>query len=208
MNLHDNLHLFVKCKHTRLFWLKFGDIIRKLYNVNFFFDKFVLIEGYNLKNKIFKSLNFLIIYAKYAVYLTFMQAENCQLMFHEVSILCIFKRLIHNRLKIEKNCKTKNLCIFENTVIQENETCFIWTMLRCFDVISIDCVWLFDLFKSIYLSINSFYKKKKKKKKKTVPWIYPNWYLNFKNFKALFACLEYIFWWLLLWKAGISRRET
>ena len=126
--LHDNLHLFVKCKHTRLFWLKFGDIIRKLYNVNFSFDKFVLIEGYNLKNKIFKSLNFLgvkIIYAKYAVYLTFMQAENRKLMFHEVSILCIFKRLIHNRLKIERNCKTKKLCIFENTVIQENETCFI-----------------------------------------------------------------------------------
>ena len=123
--LHDNLHLFVKCKHTRLFWLKFGDIIRKLYNVNFSFDKFVLIEGYNLKNKIFKSLNFLIIYAKYAVYLTFMQAENRKLMFDEVSILCIFKRLIHNRLKIERNCKTKNLCIFKNTLIQENETCFM-----------------------------------------------------------------------------------
>ena len=142
--LHDNLHLFVKCKHTRLFWLKFGDIIRKLYNVNFSFDKFVLIEGYNLKNKIFKSLNFLIIYAKYAVYLTFMQAENRKLMFHEVSILCIFKTLIHNRLKIERNCKTKKLCIFVKHCYSRKRNMFYLNyvkMLRLlFQLIVYDCL--------------------------------------------------------------------
>lgn len=123
--LHDNIHLFCKCKHTKLFWLKFNEIIREIYDVEFTFNEMFLIEGYMLKNRQFKSLNFLITYAKYAIYVTFIQAENRKVVFHEFSILSIFKRLVYNRLKTENNCRNKKLCIFANTVIQDNLICFV-----------------------------------------------------------------------------------
>ena len=58
-------------------------------------------------------LNMLIMYAKYAVYVTYIYAENNKVMFHEFSIFSIFKRLIRNRLNIEKYCKDKFLCVLK-----------------------------------------------------------------------------------------------
>ena len=56
-----------------------------------------------------------------------MQAENRKIMFHEGSILWISKRLTHKRLSIIDNIvKQKNYAFWKKTVIQENETCFIW----------------------------------------------------------------------------------
>ena len=117
--LHDSIHLFVNCKQTKLFWLRFSDIVQILYKVVFSFNSSVLIEGYRLEDKRSRSLNFLIIYAKYAIYSTFIQAENSKLIFHELSIFSIFKRMILNRLEMEKHCKTKALCIFNNTLVEK-----------------------------------------------------------------------------------------
>ena len=55
------------------------------------------------------------VWAPYAVYVTYIYAENNKVMFHEFSIFSIFKRLVRNRLNIEKYCKDKSLCVFKNT---------------------------------------------------------------------------------------------
>ena len=124
-DLHDSIHLFVKCKHTKLFWMKFNEIVERLYDIDFTFNESFLIDGYKLENKQFKTLNFLITYAKYAIYVTYIQAEYRKIVFHEFSMFSIFKRLVYNRLNTEKHCKNKKLCIFEITVIQENRICFV-----------------------------------------------------------------------------------
>ena len=103
--IHDNVHLFVNCKQTKQFWLRFSDIVHILYKIKFSFNDSILIEGYKLENKRFKTLNFLIVYAKYAIYSTFIQAENRKLIFHELSIFSVVKTMICNRLEVEKECK-------------------------------------------------------------------------------------------------------
>ena len=128
-------------------------------NVGFYFDKFVLSKSYNLKNKIFKSLNFLIIYPKYSIYLSFMQARNRKLMFHEVSILCIFKSLLHNRLKIEKCCAFFKTLLFKKMKHVLYELCKDATTL--FQLIVYDCLICSNAY--IYISIHSFYPPPKKK---------------------------------------------
>ena len=45
-------------------------------------------------------------------------------MFHEFSIFSIFKRLVRNRLNIEKYCKDKFLCVFKNTLFQQKYCMF------------------------------------------------------------------------------------
>ena len=124
-DLHDSVHLFLNCEQSSLFWKRFKDLVKKLYNINFTCNVDTLISGYNLENKHFASLNMLIMYAKYAVYVTYIYAENNKVMFHEFSMFSIFKRLVRNRLNIEKYCKDKFLCVFINTLIQENTACFI-----------------------------------------------------------------------------------
>lgn len=123
-DLHDSIHLFVNCKYTKLFWEKFSEVVDKIYNMRFSFSDYILINGYNLGDKTLRSLNFLIIYAKYAIYITFIHAENRKVMFHELSMFSIFKKLIRNRLNVEQWCKDRVLCIFKNTLIQENTSCF------------------------------------------------------------------------------------
>ena len=105
--------------------MKFNEIVERLYDIDFTFNESFLIDGYKLENKQFKTLNFLITYAKYAIYVTYIQAEYRKIVFHEFSMFSIFKRLVYNRLNTEKHCKNKKLCIFENTVIQENRICFV-----------------------------------------------------------------------------------
>ena len=78
--LHDCIHLFVKCKHTKLFWSRFSHIVKKIYGIDFSFDEIILIIGYDLENKKLNELNCLINYAKYAVYTTYIQSENRKLL--------------------------------------------------------------------------------------------------------------------------------
>ena len=112
-DLHDSIHLFVNCKQTKLFRKKFSDAVAKIYNIRFSFNEYILINGYNLEVKTLHSLNFLIMYAKYAIYATFIQAEYRKVVFHELSMFSIFKKLIRNRLNVEKSCKDK--CVLKNT---------------------------------------------------------------------------------------------
>ena len=124
-DLPDSVHLFLNCEQSSLFWKRFKDLVKKLYNIDFTCNVYTLISGYNLENKHFASLNMLIMYAKYADYVTYIYAENNKVMFHEFSIFSIFKRLVRNRLNIETYCKDKFLCVFKNILIQENTACFI-----------------------------------------------------------------------------------
>ena len=71
--VHDSIHLFVKCKQTRLFWCKFNKIVQKIYGFDFYFNETILIKGYDLKNKKLFDLNSLINYAKYAIYVSLKQ---------------------------------------------------------------------------------------------------------------------------------------
>ena len=123
--LHDSIHLFVNCKHTTMFWKRFNDVVATVYNIRFSFNEFILINGYDLKNKQLNSLNFLIIYAKYAIYKTFILAENRKAKFDELSMFSMFKKLVKNRLEVEQKCRDKTLCIFEKTLIQENIVLFV-----------------------------------------------------------------------------------
>ena len=63
--LHDKVHLFVNCKYKKLFWKRFSDIFAKIYNIRLLFNEYIFINGYNLEDNKLRSLNFLIIYAKY-----------------------------------------------------------------------------------------------------------------------------------------------
>ena len=56
--LHDSIHLFVNWKHTWLFWSRFIDIVESIFKIDFTFNNSVLINGYDLENKMFKSLIF------------------------------------------------------------------------------------------------------------------------------------------------------
>ena len=122
--LHDTVHLFLNCKQSNLFWKRFNDFVSRLYDIAFSCSIDTLISGYDLENKHFVSLNVLIMYAKYAIYVTFIYAENNKVRFHELSIFNIFKRLVRNRLETEKHCKKKSLCVFTNTLIHKKATYF------------------------------------------------------------------------------------
>ena len=124
-DMHDSIHLFLYCEQSNLFWQMFNDLVKVLYNVYFTFNVHTLIKGYNLENKNFTTLNVLIMYAKYAVYATFIYSENRKVIFNKLSIFSVFKRLVRNRLEIEKYCKDKSLCVFKNTLIEDNTICFI-----------------------------------------------------------------------------------
>ena len=123
--IQDNVHLFVTCKKTQLFWVEFASIVYQLVNIKLDFGVATLIKGYELKNKKYRILNLLIMYARYAIYSIFIRTESRSCVFHELGILCLFKRLICNRLEMEKRCKRKNLCIFENSIVEEKISCFV-----------------------------------------------------------------------------------
>ena len=106
-DLHDSVHLFLNCEQSSLFWKRFKDLVKKLYYIDFTCNVYTLISGYNLENKHFAM------YAKYAVYVSYIYAENNKVLFHEFSIFSIFNRLVRNRLNIEKYCKDKFLCVLK-----------------------------------------------------------------------------------------------
>ena len=52
-DLHDSVHLFLNCEQSSLFWKRFKDLVKKLYNIDFTCNVYTLISGYNLENKHF-----------------------------------------------------------------------------------------------------------------------------------------------------------
>ena len=63
-----------------------------------------IINGYELDNKIFETLNFLIAYAN-IIMLDNIQLENREFVFHELAIISVFKRLICIRLETKNQAE-------------------------------------------------------------------------------------------------------
>ena len=90
-DLHDSVHLFLNCEQSSLFWKRFQDLVKKLYNIDFTCNVYTLISGYNLENKHFASLNMLIMYAKYAVYVIIFTQKTTKLCYMSFQYLAYLK---------------------------------------------------------------------------------------------------------------------
>ena len=66
----DILHAFLLCERVKAFWKWLGNIIKKLKAdyVTFNIDSAVIIYGFNIENKTFKLLNFIVNCAMFVIY--------------------------------------------------------------------------------------------------------------------------------------------
>ena len=66
----DILHAFLLCERVKAFWKWLGNIIKKLKadHTTFNIDSAVMIYGFNIENKTFKLLNFIVNCAMFVIY--------------------------------------------------------------------------------------------------------------------------------------------
>ena len=60
----------------------FNEIVERLYDIDFTFNESFWLTVMSLENKQFKTLNFLITYAKYAGYVSFIQGAYRSIVSH------------------------------------------------------------------------------------------------------------------------------
>ena len=91
----DNLHAFLLCERVKAFWKWLGNIIKKFKAdyATFNIDSAVMIYGFNMENKTFKLLNFIVNCAIFVIYkcIIVRNFESKQYSFSGLQNICYIK---------------------------------------------------------------------------------------------------------------------